>query len=311
MDRWQDASVPADPVSLDLLRTFQAVYRAGTLTSAAAALGLSQPTVTTQLRRLEELLGQPLFVRQARGVVPTARAVDLARRIADPLDALVGVAAGLGRSSAASGRTLHLGGPAELVTAHVLPALAETVAAGVAVRVRLGLAAELLAELADGRLELVVSTVPVRRSGLHAEPLCDEELVLVAAPALAERVDAVLLQESPARALRTLPLVAYAEDLPIVRRWWRHVLGVPPTGRALVVVPDLRALLAAALAGIAATVLPRYLCQQELSTGRLVEVLAPADPPINTLYLVANAASRYEPHVEHAWAVLLRQGRSW
>ena len=303
--------MPTPPVSLDLLRTFQAVYRAGTLTAAATALGVSQPTVTTQLRQLEGLLGQPLFVRQARGVVPTARAVDLARRTADPLDALAGVAAGLGRSSAPAGHTLHLGGPAELVAAHVLPALAETVAAGVAVRTRLGLAAELLAELADGRLELVVSTVPPRRSGLHAEPLCDEEFVLVAAPALAAGVDPALLQSSPARALRPLPLLAYAEDLPVVRRWWRHVLGVPPTGRALVVVPDLRALLTAAVAGIGATVLPRYLCQPELSAGRLVEVLVPADPPINTLYLVANAASRHEPHVEHAWAVLLRQGRSW
>jgi hypothetical protein len=96
--------------------------------------------------------------------VPTAQAVDLARRIADPLDALTGVAAGLGRSTELADRTLHLGGPAEIVTAHVLPALVETVAAGVAVRTRLGLASDLLTELADGRLELVVSTVPARRA---------------------------------------------------------------------------------------------------------------------------------------------------
>jgi DNA-binding transcriptional LysR family regulator len=303
--------VPADPVSLDLLRTFQAVYRAGTLTSAATALGLSQPTVTTQLRSLEGLIGQPLFVRQPRGVVPTAAAADLARRIAEPLDALAGVAAGLGRSSAVAGRTLHLGGPAELVTARVLPALAGTVAAGVAVRTRLGLAQELLAELAGGRLELVVSTVPARRSGLHSEPLCDEEFVLVAAPAVASLVDEATLEDSPGKALRSLPLLAYAEELPIVRRWWRHVLGAPPAGRAVVVVPDLRGLLSAAVAGVGATVLPRYLCADDLEAGRLVEVLPTSDPPINTLYLVANAASRHEPHVAHAWAALLRQGRLW
>jgi DNA-binding transcriptional LysR family regulator len=78
-----------------------------------------------------------------------------------------------------------------------------------------------------------------------------------------------------------------------------------------VVVPDLRALLGAAVAGIGATVLPRYLCGDDLAAGRLVEVLAPPDPPINTLYLVANAASRHEPHVVHAWAALRSQGRSW
>jgi len=38
---------------VDLLRTFLAVYRAGTLTAAARTLGLSQPSVTGQLRALE------------------------------------------------------------------------------------------------------------------------------------------------------------------------------------------------------------------------------------------------------------------
>ena len=42
-----------------------------------------------------------------------------------------------------------------------------------------------------------------------------------------------------------------------------------------------------------------------------MEVLPTPDPPINTLYLVANAASRHEPHVAHAWAALLLQGRLW
>ena len=111
-------------MSLDLLRTFLAVYRAGTLTRAAAVLGLSQPTVTAQLRSLEDVIGTPLFVRQHRGVVPTAGADDLARRLDGPLDALVGVAGGLRGSATLDGRTLRLGGPAELVSMRVLPALA-------------------------------------------------------------------------------------------------------------------------------------------------------------------------------------------
>jgi DNA-binding transcriptional LysR family regulator len=45
-------------VDLSLLRTFLAVYRAGSLTRAAAQIGLSQPTVTAQVRALEARLGQ-------------------------------------------------------------------------------------------------------------------------------------------------------------------------------------------------------------------------------------------------------------
>lgn len=259
---------------LDLLHTFLAVYRAGTMTRAAESLGLSQPTVTGQLRSLEARIGQPLFVRGARGVTPTAAADDLARRLDGPMDALAGVASGL-LGLPAAGRTLHLGGPAELMSARVLPALAGVIAGGTDVRVRLGLADDLLAELSDGRLDLVVSAIRPRRAGLHAEPLCDEEFVLVAAPG----VD-------------FSRLLAYAEELPIIRRWWRHVLGTPPPKRAVLVVPDLRALRAAAVAGVGATVLPRYLVEEELRSGALVDLMPTEDPPINTLYLATRVAAR-------------------
>ncbi|MDD6792142.1 MAG: LysR family transcriptional regulator [Thermobifida fusca] len=39
-------------MNLELLRTFLAVHRAGSLTRAASHLGMSQPTVTAQIRTL-------------------------------------------------------------------------------------------------------------------------------------------------------------------------------------------------------------------------------------------------------------------
>ncbi|MBM2616660.1 LysR family transcriptional regulator [Actinoplanes sp. LDG1-06] len=53
------------------LRLILAIADAGSVTKAAAALGVAQPALTTQLRRVERLLGGPLFVRGNRGVVPT------------------------------------------------------------------------------------------------------------------------------------------------------------------------------------------------------------------------------------------------
>ncbi len=74
--------------SLDLLRTFLAVHRAGSITAGARALGLSQPTVTSQIQALEQQRGRQLFERGARGVRPTAVGDELAARIAGPLDEL-------------------------------------------------------------------------------------------------------------------------------------------------------------------------------------------------------------------------------
>lgn len=79
---------------LNLLRTFLAVHRAGSFTAAAPALGLTQPTVTTQMRALEQQLGRQLFQRLPRGVEPTPFARELAERISAPLDDLDLVAGG-------------------------------------------------------------------------------------------------------------------------------------------------------------------------------------------------------------------------
>jgi DNA-binding transcriptional LysR family regulator len=60
-------------VELELrhLRIVCAVADAGSVTKAAAALGLAQPAVTGQLRRIERLLGGELFQRNRTGVSPT------------------------------------------------------------------------------------------------------------------------------------------------------------------------------------------------------------------------------------------------
>src|SRR3974390_2644172 len=69
-------------IDLNLLVTFQAVYRERRVSAAAASLGLSQPAVSNALKRLRELLGQDLFVRSARGMIPTPYAEQLAEPMA-------------------------------------------------------------------------------------------------------------------------------------------------------------------------------------------------------------------------------------
>ena len=58
----------------NLLRTFIAVYEAGTLTQAAQRLGSTQPNLGRHIRALEALLGEALFVRLPGRLKPTERA---------------------------------------------------------------------------------------------------------------------------------------------------------------------------------------------------------------------------------------------
>ncbi|WP_030230935.1 LysR family transcriptional regulator [Streptomyces sp. NRRL S-350] len=288
------------PLDLNHLRTFLAVHRAGSFTAAAHLLGLSQSTVTAQIRALEQRFGRELFERQARGVSPLPYADDLAARLAVPLDRLAGLADGRGGGVP---EPVHLAGPAEFLGTVLLAALAPLVAEGVQLRVTTGLTDPLLEELRAGRHDLVVATRRPRGRALLAEPLADEEFVLVAASVWAERLAGRELPD----ALAEVPLLSYAEDLPIVRRYWRHVFDRRLHARAAVTVPDLRAVLAAVTAGAGWSVLPAYLCRAELASGAIRLLHEPADPPINTAYLVRRPAASADPHValvrEHLLAV--------
>ncbi|MEW2283997.1 LysR family transcriptional regulator [Streptomyces sp. NPDC047841] len=359
-------------LDLNLLRTFLAVYRSGSFTGAARLLGLSQPTVTTQMRALERQTGRELFERLPRGVTPTPVADELAARIAAPLDELAAVA---GPTPPAGTRAdpVHLAGPAELLCTRVLPALAPLITGGVRLRVATGLTDPLLDELRAGRHDLVIATTRPRGRTVHAVPLTDEEFVLVAAPVWAERLtgrgparetdaegangpetegrgpaarsaegqgSAVRNTEGLGSAVRgaeahgpaardaegfavaapgsfdpavlhDVPLVTYAEDLPIARRYWRHVFGRRLSRTAAVTVPDLRGVLAAVAAGAGFSVLPRYLCQDLLASGALVALLEPEDPPINTGFLVQRPGASDNPDVARVRALLLRAARSW
>jgi DNA-binding transcriptional LysR family regulator len=298
-------------VDLELLRTVVAIHRTGTLTAAAAELGRSQPTVTAQLRSLERQLGQQLFERAPRGVVPTAVADELVARVAPHVDALARVGERGTGTGGPSGRPVHLAGPAELTAVRVLPALAPLVRGGLRLRVTVGLADDLLTGLSAGRFDLVVATVRPRGRETRAVPLTDEEFVLVAGAGWAARIDRDRVARLGAAALRGVPLVAYAEDLPIVRRYWRAVFGTRPPGPAAVVVADLRAVLAATVAGAGATVLPRYLCADALASGALVALHEPEVPPINTLFLASRGGAEDEPAVAAVRRHLLTAAREW
>ncbi|MGW3662996.1 LysR family transcriptional regulator [Streptomyces sp. NPDC005141] len=299
------------PLDLTLLRTFLAVHRAGSFTAAARLLGLSQPTVTTQMRSLEEQLGRELFERGPRGVLPTSVADELAAQVAAPLDALATVADRGGPGAGQPPDPVQVAGPAELLCARVLPALAPLTARGVRLRISTGLTDDLLEGLRGGRFDLVIATSRPRGRTLASVPLMDEEFVLVASPAWAERIGPDRVAAEGAAALHGLPLVTYAEDLPIARRYWRHVFGVRLSGQAAITVPDLRGVLAAVVAGAGITVLPRYLCQDELAAGALIALLTPEDPPINTGYLTQRPGPSDNPHVVLVRDRLLRAARTW
>jgi DNA-binding transcriptional LysR family regulator len=65
-------------VNLNLLVAFEALAEERSVSRAAARVGLTQPAMSNALKRLRAIFNDPLFVRTARGMTATPKAVDLA-----------------------------------------------------------------------------------------------------------------------------------------------------------------------------------------------------------------------------------------
>ncbi|MFT2015101.1 LysR family transcriptional regulator [Streptomyces sp. 796.1] len=297
-------------VQLTWLRTFVTVYRLGSFTKAAHKLGISQPAVTHQIRNLEQEMGRSLFDRLPNGAQPTSAADGLLREVQGPVDALGhAIERCLGREVV--DRPLYVGGPVELTTTRLVPAVSDLVAEGLQLRFRFGLADGLLDDLATGELDLVLSTIRPRARGISATPLVDEEFVLLASPELADQVSREgLATEGPA-AIASIPLISYAESLPIIRRYWRTVFDTVPVMTPAVVIPDLRGVLAAVKSSAGISILPTYLCAEELATGAVVPLLRPEVPPINTFYLAVRQGELSHPQLALLHGHLLMKGQLW
>jgi DNA-binding transcriptional LysR family regulator len=106
----------------DLYRTFLAVLKEGSLSGAARALGLAQPTVGRHIEALEQALGFTLFIRSQHGLSPT----EGAHQLKPYVEALASTAAAVLRT--ASGQAGEARGvvrvtASEVIGADVLPAI--------------------------------------------------------------------------------------------------------------------------------------------------------------------------------------------
>ncbi|MEI7034613.1 LysR family transcriptional regulator [Streptomyces pratensis] len=139
------------------LRALCAIADAGSLHQAARRLGVSQPSLTTQLRRIENALGAELFRRERTGCRPTPlgrTVLSRARPLVDGMSALVSEALAEADTARPSGSRLRIGSTASRVIGGWLRRLrASLPGTDIALRVDVS-ARELLRSVQAGRLDV-------------------------------------------------------------------------------------------------------------------------------------------------------------
>lgn len=147
---------------------------------AAEVCLVSQPTLSTQIRKLEEELGVALVERAPRNVMLTPAGVDIVARARRALSEIEQIKEAARRRSQSGIGAVRLGifptlGP--YLLPHVLPAISTRFP-----KLELQLVEEksdlLLEQLDTGKLDAAVLALPVQNSQLHCEVLFDEPFLL-------------------------------------------------------------------------------------------------------------------------------------
>ena len=167
-------------MDIALARTFLAIADAGNFVKAAERLYVTQSTVSARVKLLEELLGQPLFVRSKSGATLTQSGKQFHRfaeklvqtweharqevGLADEFHALLTVGVEF---------TLW-----ERLLVQWLPWVRAAIP-DTAIRADVGSSGYLARQLVDGLLDLSITYTPQYRTGVVIEKLMDENLMLV------------------------------------------------------------------------------------------------------------------------------------
>jgi DNA-binding transcriptional LysR family regulator len=243
-----------------LLRTFVAICDCGSFTKAAGQVNLTQSAVSLHVKRLEEQVGAPLVVRNARGVRLTEQGEVLqsyARRI------LALYAEAEHRLSRDSGGLIRIGVP-EYFDLHTLSSLLRQFSVrypAVCLQIELGIGPDISALLDEGALDLVIVSNEIREG--DGVPLCRERRVWAAGQAFQLDADepAPLALYPPYCRWRQLAL----ERLDQAGRTWTLVIQSAGTA----------GILAALEAGLAITIFPEFNLPKSLKSLGSAEALPP------------------------------------
>jgi DNA-binding transcriptional LysR family regulator len=286
-------------VDLGELQVFLMVAKEGSFSRAAERLYRTQPAISLGIRKLEDSLGQPLFVRGSRPVRLTDAGTllkDYAERLLNLRDE---VTKGLTELEGLQRGELSLGVNESSIHA-LLPALAKFRNAhpGVQVRVHRMFSRDIPHEVLNYRLDVgAISYIP-REAQLHATEIVKDELVLVVPlkHPLAKRKEVDIAD------LGSETFVGHIVESPYRRRvielFARHraTLNMP------IEMPTIESIKRFVQMGMGVAIVPRMCAQWEIEHGWMKEVKVRQMSMPRHVYLVSRRGAR----LPHAAAELMR-----
>ena len=297
------ADPKAELLSLQQIRCFCAAAELGSFTAAADALGVSQPAVAEQIRKLEHAVGADLFVRAGRGVFPTDAGQAFAEHAVRTLRSLQDAAESIGELTSLRSGVVALGTFNAPAPWRLDKVVSSFIARHPGMSVRLvGRNSSWTAErVRRGELEAAVVVLPIDDDKLDVRPLVRDEVLYVSASRERTRQPVTIDQ------LASVPLVFYdaeaADDDPIRRQLAERAQSDGLTLRPRVEVESMDLALRLVAEGLGDTYIPSAYTRAPYYPEGLITV--PFTPPLyDTFAVITRRAARLSPGVRELVADL-------
>jgi LysR family hydrogen peroxide-inducible transcriptional activator len=168
-------------MELHQLRYFAEVVRTGSFTKAANHCHITQPTLSHQIKKLEEELGEPLLQRRKTGVLPTPLGRKLFERATSLLAEIRAIEDDAADYTSDLRGELHLG-VIPTIAPYLLPRvldLARQDFPGLRFRISEETTENLLAGMRSGLIDIAILSLPVEGDDLETLELFQDELLVV------------------------------------------------------------------------------------------------------------------------------------
>ena len=179
--RQASRTVDLDDLDLNLLRVFHQLMIERRVSAVAESLGMSQPAVSSALKRLRESLRDDLFLRTARGMQPTPLAEQLAEPVASAIETLRGALAKPARFDPATVRrdfVLSLTDIGEIYFLPPLLARLDQLAPGINLSTARNSVRDLKEEMENGRIDAAIGLLPQLQGRFFRQRLFRQPYVL-------------------------------------------------------------------------------------------------------------------------------------
>ncbi|WP_316789192.1 LysR family transcriptional regulator [Pedobacter frigoris] len=285
-------------LNLEWLRTFKAIYEHGTLTGAAQALYISQPGVSLHLNSLEAYTGYKLFDRSPKKMVPTERGKVLYNFVLEPLDKLVTAEQLFHKSSKSDRSTISIGMCFETFQ-FTLEKYISSLPFNVIIK--FGDYHQMLHDLDKGLLDLIVTPHKGDQKSLEYQPFSKERIVMVCGAKTEFTALKLLLADDKMKEaeewLKHQIWYSTAADMDHLKNFWQANFKQRIDFKPNYIVPNISSIVRCLSSGAGFSIIPDFLCREEIAAGSLKLVWEGNVIIENTLYFGTRKKTMYEKEI--------------